>query len=350
MQYKISKLSDNYDLDIDKIEIKNSNNYIISFITYGGYMHEVFIPTFSDPSQHEDVLLGYGSTDEIIKADGYFNSIIGRVCNRIRNSKFILNNKEYNLFPNTPPDHLHGGKFGFNKKIWKIEDIKKQNEFIRCTVTYLSKDGEENYPGNLNCKAIYEFNNANEILIMFEAFSDQDTIINMTNHNYWNFHGHKKHYQNIIDHYVKIESNYICENDKNSIPTGNLLNVKETKFDLNEFFLIDDNFLEDGGIDNNYSLLNINHNNPIAKIYSNKTGMGVEYSTNQPGIQFYTGNMMNKNYFGKYDKNYGIQYGMCLEAQNFPDAINNNNFPSPILKKGDIYKSFTKIKLRNDFI
>ena len=350
MKYKISKCNNNHDLNINIIEIENSNNFKFKFYNYGGYIHEVHIPTLSDPTQHEDVLLGYGSFDDILESDGYFNSIIGRVCNRIENSKFVLNNKEYELFSNTPPDHLHGGKEGFNKKIWKLDDISKEKNKIRCTLSYLSSHLEENYPGNLYCKTIYELNNNNEILIIFEAYADKDTIVNLTNHNYWNFHGHKEYYQNISNHNVKIKSNFICENDKKSIPTGKILNVNGTKFDLKKFFLIEDSFLENGGIDNNYSLLDEDCEGPIAQIYSNKTGMGVEYSTNQLGIQFYTGNMMNKKYNGKYNKNYGKQYGMCLETQNFPNAINNSSFPSPILKKGEVYNSFTKIKLRNDFI
>ena len=350
MEYSHSKLQNDNELDIDVIEIKNSNNYKIKFYTYGGYIHEVLIPRIKNPSIQEDVLLGYGDFEDILKADGYFNSIIGRVCNRISNSRFILNDIEHNLYPNVPPDHLHGGKEGFNKKIWKLDGLKKDKNSVRCYLSYLSKNLEENYPGNLYCKTTYEFNESNEFIINFEASSDKDTIVNLTNHNYWNFHGHKDFYQNIVDHNVKIESNFICENNKNSIPTGKILNVNSTKFDLTKFYLIENGFLENGGIDNHYSLMKNNNNNPIAQIYSNKTGMGVEYSTNQPGIQFYTGNMMKKEYNGKYNKNYGIQYGMCLETQNFPDAINHPNFPSPILRKGEIYKSFTKMKLRNDFI
>ncbi len=350
MKYNISKLENNTDLDIDIIEIENSYNYKIKFYTYGGYFHEVHIPTLNNPNKHEDVLLGYGSLDEILKADGYFNSIIGRVCNRIEDSKFILNNTEFNLYSNTPPDHLHGGKEGFNKKIWKIEDIKKENNFVRCTMSYFSKHLEENYPGNLSCKVIYELNDNNEMIIIFKASADQDTIINLTNHNYWNFHGHNNFYQNITDHEVKIVSKFYCENDNNSIPTGRILAVEGSKFDLTKSTIIEDSFLNNGGIDNNYSLLDNNISNPVAQIFSNKTGMGVEYSTNQNGIQFYTGNMMNQKYNGKYNKEYGLQYGMCLETQNFPNAINIPNFPSSILKKGEIYNSFTKIKLRNDFI
>ena len=349
MDYKISKLSNKNNIDIDIITIENSNNYAIKFYTLGGYIHEVLIPRLNDESIREDVILGYEKFDDLMQADGYFNSIIGRVCNRIGNSKFTLNNKEFKLFSNTPPDHLHGGREGFNKKIWKLENIEKENEYIRCTLSYLSENLEENYPGNLECKTIYELNNNNEIIISYHATTDEDTIINMTNHNYWNFHGHHKNYQNISDHIVQIVSNSICETNEKSIPTGKILNIKNTKFDLNNPFFINEIFLNDGGIDHNYSLINKNQDRPLAVIYSNKTGMGAEYLTNQPGIQFYTGNMMSEKYNGKYNRNYGVQHGMCLETQNFPDAINHSNFPSPILKKGDIYKSFTKIRLRNDF-
>ena len=350
MKYNISKLPNNYNLDIDIIEIENSNNYKIKFYTLGGYMHEVLIPNFHNPHYREDVLLGYDKFEDLLQADGYFNSIIGRVCNRIGNSKFILNQKEYNLFSNTPPNHLHGGKEGFNKKIWKIEEIKNEKNFTRCTLNYYSKDLEENYPGNLDCKTVYELNDDNEILINFIASADKDTIVNLTNHNYWNFHGHDNYYQNITDHFVKINSNSICETDDQSIPTGSLIEVKNTKFDLNKFFKIDKAFLDSGGIDHNYSLIKSDTIYPSATIYSSKTGMGVEYFTDQPGIQFYTGNMMKDKYNGKHNKAYGIQFGMCLETQIFPDAINHSSFPSPILKKGEIYKRSTRIKLRNDFL
>ena len=171
----------------------------------------------------------------------------------------------------------------------------------------------------------------------------------MTNHNYWNFHGHKDNYKNITDHVVRISSNQICETDEGSIPTGKLFDVVNTKYDLNNSFEINNSFLEGGGIDHNYVLKDHSIDQSIASIYSNITGMGVEYSTDQPGIQFYTGNMMKDLYDGKHNRNYGLQYGMCLETQNFPDAINQPNFPSTLLKVGETYNSNTKIKLRNDF-
>ncbi len=350
MEYNLTKYKNDKNLEIDIVNITNTNNYSFSFYTYGGYMAEVHIPTFSDNSNTEDVLLGYGNSNDFFEAHGYFNSIIGRVCNRIGGSKFILNEREYNLYSNTPPDHLHGGKEGFNKKIWKIDEIYKTSDNIKVILTYKSKHLEENYPGNLDCKTVYELNNNNEIIISFHATTDQDTIINMTNHNYWNFHGHKQNYKNITEHVVKIKSDQICETDKGSIPTGKLINVIDTKFDLNKSFEINEKFLESGGIDHNYVLKDHSIDKPIAYIYSKTTGMGAEYSTDQPGIQFYTGNMMKKSYDGKHKRNYGMQYGMCLETQIFPDAINQPNFPSAILNKGETYNSNTRIKLRNDFI
>jgi len=335
--------------DIHSITIVNDNNFKITFYTYGGYIHEVHIPYHNQEEKTEDVLLGYGNIDGVLESHGYFNTIVGRVANRIGSSKFSIDNNEYQLYSNVAPNHLHGGKVGFNKKIWKIENIEEQTDSIKCIMKYLSQDMEENYPGNLDCTVTYELNNNNELLIDFGATSDKDTIVNMTNHNYWNFHGHGDSYQNNEDHVVCIDSKSICETDEQSIPTGKILNVEESKFDLQKDFLINKDFLSSGGIDHNYILEDQTMKESVAKIYSKKTGLGVEYFTNQNGIQFYTGNMMLDKYIGKYEKPYGFQYGMCLEPQHFPDAINHQNFPSPILRKNKNYLSKIKIKLRNDF-
>tara|TARA_Y100001970_G_scaffold162493_1_gene198641 strand:- start:10473 stop:11522 length:1050 start_codon:yes stop_codon:yes gene_type:complete len=349
MKVKRQKVDNSSQLNIESVEIHNDNNFSLKFYTYGGYIHEVNIPIIDQEDKTEDVLLGYGDINGVLESCGYFNTIVGRVANRIDSSRFSINKTEYQLYPNTPPDHLHGGKVGFNKKIWKIENILQTNNSIKCILKYLSQHLEENYPGNLDCTVIYELNNNNELSIDFEAISDQDTIVNMTNHNYWNFHGHGDNYQNNEDHIVHINSSLICEIDERSIPTGKILEVEGTKFDLQKGFLINKDFLNSGGIDHNYVLKNLSMNDVVARIYSKKTGLGVEYSTNQCGIQFYTGNMMLNSYLGKHYRSYGVQYGMCLEPQYYPDAINNINFPSPILRKNKNYLSKIKIKLRNDF-
>ncbi len=336
--------------NIYSIEFINKNNFSIIFFNLGGYIHRVSIPYINNSLNTEDVILGYKDLKGCKISSGYFNCIVGRVSNRISNASFILNKKKYTLYKNIPRHHLHGGKEGFNKKIWKIEEINKKNNSLECVMTYKSKNLEENYPGNLNCKAIYSFNNKNEFEIRFEATSDKDTIINLTNHNYWNFHGHKKYYQNILNHKININSDYICEINKDSIPTGKLLHIKNTKFDFNNSRNILKKLLNEGGIDHNYVLRKKNSNKPNATVFSNITGMGVEYYTNQKGMQIYTGNMMEEKYHGKYRKSYGKNFGICFEPQIFPDAINHPNFPSPILRKGSKYKSKIVMRLRNDFI
>ena len=349
MKVKVEKIDNPSELNIESVEVHNDNNFSFKFYTYGGYIHEVNIPINNQEDKTEDVLLGYGDIKGVLESHGYFNTIVGRVANRIGSAKFNIDNKEYQLYPNVTPNHLHGGKVGFNKKIWKIENIEEAPNYIKCVMKYLSQDMEENYPGNLNCTVTYELNNNNELLINFGATSNKDTIVNMTNHNYWNFHGYGDKYQNIEDHVVCINSKSICETDEQSIPTGKILDVEGSKFDLQRDFLINKDFLNSGGIDHNYIINDQSMKEAVATIYSKKTRLGVQYFTNQYGIQFYTGNMMLEKYLGKQNKSYGLQYGMCLEPQYYPDAINHLNFPSPILRKNKNYLSKIKIKLRNDF-
>ena len=169
--------------DVFSLTFINNNNYKINFYNFGGYIHQIHIPYQSNKERTEDVLLGYNDFDDCKISRGYFNSIIGRVGNRIGNAKFNLNNKEYNLFKNDPPNHLHGGEEGFNKKIWKILKIEENSNFLSCTMEYVSPHLEENYPGNLDCKAKFTLNNNNEFIISFCAKTDEDTIVNLTNHN-----------------------------------------------------------------------------------------------------------------------------------------------------------------------
>ena len=350
MEHTSEKITTINKEDVFSLTFINNNNYKINFFNFGGYIHQIHIPYQSNKERTEDVLLGYNDFDDCKISRGYFNSIIGRVGNRIGNAKFNLNNKEYNLFKNDPPNHLHGGEEGFNKKIWKILKIEENSNFLSCTMEYVSPHLEENYPGNLDCKAKFTLNNNNEFIISFCAKTDEDTIVNLTNHNYWNFHGHKNNYQNIVNHNVYIEADHICEIGKSYIPTGKIVSVIDTKFDLNNTFHISQNFLDEEGIDHNYVLKNANLVKADGIIFSTLTGMGVEYFTDQPGMQFYTGNMMDEHYEGKYYKTYGKNHGMCFEPQIFPDAINHLNFPSPMLNAGDTYRSTIKMKFRNNFI
>ena len=347
----ISKVNNN---EICLIKIINDNNYSISFINFGGYIHEILIPYKNNSEICEDVILGYSNPLDIMNDSTFFNVIAGRVCNRINDAQFILNNKKYHLKNNHGPHHLHGGDIGFNKRLWNIKKIDQNKEDITVTMSYFSPHLEENYPGNLKCETQYTFNNNNEFIISYFAVTDQDTIVNLTNHNYWNFHGHGDKYRNIENHQIEINSSLICELNKDLIPTGNINSVENTKYDFNpkKNFggkVINKDLLRGGGVDINYIVNNKKEAKQVSRAWSNLTKMGVEYSTNQYGLQFYTGNSMDEKYRGKYNREYGKNYGFCFEAQLFPDAINHKNFYSPILRVGEIYSSTTNMKLFNSF-
>lgn len=349
MQYYKKKINSINGDDIYSVTFINDNDYKITFYTYGGYIHNIIIPYKNNPNKFEDVILGYDDFNQCLEAPGYFNSIIGRVGNRISNSEFTLNNNTYKLFNNIGVNHLHGGKEGFNKKIWSINSLRKSDKDIVCELGYVSKNLEEGYPGNLVCKVTYTLNNKNEFIITNSAISDADTIVNITNHNYWNFHGHGDHYKNIIEHTVKIFSSKVFENNEQSIPTGKILSVENTQFDFIDEKIITQDFLVKGGVDNNYEINKDKKLKKVAFAYSNFTRMGVTYFSDQPGSQFYTGNNMVDTYQGKYNKKYGLHHGFCFEPQLPPNAINEEKFKSPILKANEKYDSTIIMLLGNNY-
>ena len=349
MNFTKEKINSINAVDVYAVTFINDNDFSITFYTYGGYIHNILIPYKNEPYKFEDVILGYNNFSDCLEAPGYFNSIIGRVGNRISNSEFELNNQKYKLSKNIDPNHLHGGIEGFNKKIWKINNVNETQNELRCELKYFSENFEEGYPGNLDCTATYTLNNENEFIIKYTALSDEDTLVNITNHNYWNFHGHGNYYKNITDHNVTIFSDFVCENNENAIPTGKLLKVKNTHFDLSQEKNITQEFLDSGGVDNNYDVGSDFKIKKIAQVYSNITRMGVTYFSDQPGVQLYTGNMMADKYEGKDNRKYGFQYGLCVEPQFFPDAINQDNFLSPIVRANEKYISTIVMKLDNNF-
>ncbi|MAV82050.1 MAG: galactose mutarotase [Pelagibacteraceae bacterium] len=349
MHINKKKLTSINNKNIINISLTNDNNFGLSFFNFGGYIDRIEIPYKNEPNKKEDVVLGYKNFDDYVNENSYFNCIIGRVSNRISNSSFFLNNEKHELFNNNNSNHIHGGREGFNKKVWDIVNIEKSSNEIICKLAYLSPDKEEGYPGNLNCEVDYILNNNNEIIIKFWAKTDLDTIVNLTNHNYWNFHGHGIHYNNIIGHKVQILSDQFLEIDDESIPTGNIIKTTNTKTDFKKFKTLQQNMLTEGGFDLCYIVEDNNMNKKVASVYSEITKMGVEIFTDQPSLQFYTGGNMNKIYNGKFNRNYGINYGICIEPQQYVNAINQEKFKNPILIKGKEYKSNITMKLKNDF-
>jgi len=334
---------------IYSIELINDNNFRLKFLNFGCYITNIIIP-YNNKAKDEDVVLGYENFKDFLKDKDYLNCVIGRVAGRISDSKFKLNNIVYKLFKNEKINHLHGGKEGFNKKFWEIKSLKKNKNLAQCVFHYNSPHLEEQYPGNINCNIKYKLDNRNRITIEFNAKSDRDTILNLTNHNYWNFNGHKNFYSNISNHKVSIYADKFLKKNKNLIPRKKISNLKGTKFDYRLSKEIGKNILKKGGVDNYF----INKKSQkklkkISEVFSPKTKMGMVLFSNQPGIQFYTGNNMKYNYKGKNNRKYGKNFGLCFEPQKYPNAINTKSFPSIVLKKDKRYKSHIVFCLKNNF-
>ena len=350
MQIEKKKITEIEKKEVFNIVFTNNNNFTVGFYNFGGYIDKILVPLFGKNNLREDILLGYNNFKDFLSDKSYLNCIIGRVCGRIKNSKFVLKNNQYNLYANDGKNHLHGGNIGFNKKIWTIENLNQTSNYLSCDLVYRSVHLDEGYPGNLECKVNYSLNNNNEFKIEFKAESDQDTIINLTNHNYWNFHGHGKLYNNILHHKVKINSRKYFQNDKELIHTHQVLNTNNTKYNFFNFKYIDSIVLNNNGIDILYIVEDYNEKViEIASCYSDISGIGMKLFSNQPAMQYYTGNMMNFSYNGKMDRRYGYQYGMCFEPQLFPFSFNKFDNKSPTLFKGQKYHSIITMKLLNNF-
>lgn len=318
--------------ELTLITLEN-NSLSVTLSNYGAMITSIIVKP-----QNIDILLGCNTIDEYINQDKYFGATIGRYANRIENGTFKLNNKVYNISPNESPNHLHGGAKGFDKKVWNYEIIDDSVIF-----NYFSENMEEGYPGNLHTKVKYTLSDSNELLVKFYAETDEDTIVNLTNHSYFNLNGEDNN--SVKNHIVKINSDFITEIDEKNIPTGKLTNVVGTNFDFKEERSIEDalNLSEtiiSKDYDHNYVLLENKEVN--ASIYSPLTNIKLELSTSYPCMQFYTGSFLN-NFKGK-TRNYNNFSSICLEPQFAPNSINIPEFKQPVLRKEENYYEFIKYK------
>ncbi len=311
------------------------DNTKVKIINFGGTITE-----FSYDGV--DVVLGYDTVEEYLNSKTYFGGTIGRVANRIAYGKFSLNGIEYRLALNDGNNSLHGGNCGFNKKVfdYAIDDD-------RLILSYLSKDGEENYPGNLFLKVTF-YLNENGLNIEYNAKSDADTVCNLTNHSYFNLNGHGN--GDILNHKLLIASDYILPINDNYVPMGATMSVANTPFDFNGFRFIGERISEKneqlkigGGYDHAFAL-NGDGFRKIAKLIGDKTDIKLDVYTDQKSVQFYSGNFLD-NEKGKGGKVYKYRSAVCLETQGYPNAINCRNYPSMVLKKGNSYVSKTIYKL-----
>ncbi|MBP3634734.1 MAG: galactose mutarotase [Oscillospiraceae bacterium] len=281
-----------------------------------------------------DVVLGYDTIEEYVANDGYLGATIGRVGNRIAGSCFELNGKNYHLYANDGKNHLHGGKEGFDAKIWNVEETENG---IVCS--YLSVDGEENYPGNLQVKVTVTLE-GKAIQLKYWATTDADTILNLTNHTYFNLDGKG----DILSHTIRLGADRYCAGDEGCLPTGELAPVQGTAMDFLTPHMIGERIDADedcvklsGGYDSNFII----SSSPAAVVKGAQSGITMTVTTTEPGVQFYSGNFM-KFRKGKNGAIYHRRYGFCLETQHFPDSIHHPEWPTCILKAGETYESTTK--------
>ncbi len=321
--------------------LENNNGLKVDFMALGGRINSVLIP--SDTGVY-DMVVGYDSAEKAEKGDEYFGAICGRVANRIAKGKFELEGKNYQLAQNNGPNALHGGPNGFHKKIWNVEKLGNEDLCGSYKLTAVSKDGEENYPGELKVEMIYSLNDANEFEIDIKATTDKTTIVNLTAHPYFNLNG-VGNGANILDHRITVNAKEFTPLDKTSIPTGEIKKVEGTAMDLRNNVRLGDvlsssyeQIKQFGGIDHNWIIDKEPGEMGFAlKLHSPETNMSVELYTTQPGVQLYAGMHFDGTEKVSRDNILNAFDGLAIEAQNFPDAINHSNFPSPILRPGEVY-------------
>jgi aldose 1-epimerase len=296
------------------------------------------------PDRHgklDDITLGFESLDKYIEQRVYFGATVGRYANRIGNARFVLDGVEYKLAANNGPHHLHGGLKGFDKVVWKPAEVTAAEDRAWTKLTYLSKDGEEGYPGNLRCTVTYALTNDNELHIRYEAETDKKTVLNLTNHTYWNLAGQGA--GDILRHELMLDATRFTIVDKGLIPVGITASVVDTPLDFLAPRTIGSRIrqLRDG-YDHNFVLSGRPDTLKFcAKVYEPASGRIMEITTTEPGVQLYTGNYLDGSAIGKGAKAYTKRAGFCLETQHYPDSPNKPSFPSTILEPSQKFTSLT---------
>ena len=316
----------------------------VRIMTYGGTIVSLKVP--DRDGKLGDVVLGYNSLDGYLKSSPYFGCITGRYANRIARGKFSLNGRDYTLAKNNDENHLHGGVKGFDKVVWEAKEVKVKNG-VGIELHYLSKDGEEGYPGNLAVTVVYTLTD-DGVRIDYAATTDKPTVVNLTNHSYFNLAG----VGSILEHEMMINADRFTPVDATLIPTGELRSVKGTPFDFTKPTAIgarinqnDDQLTRGRGYDHNFVISGGDGKLKLAaRVYEPTTGRVLETYTTEPGVQLYTGNFLDGSITGKGGQVYQQRYGFCLETQHFPDSPNQPKFPSTVLKPGQKYTSTTIYK------
>lgn len=321
--------------DIYLFQLTNSKGTKVRITNYGGIIAS-FDLMVQDGS-FNNIVLGFEKVEDYLSEkylsnNPFFGAAVGRYGNRIKDGKFKIDDKEYFLHKNIGADHLHGGFSGFDKKPWKVDSY--DNNFL--ILKYISRDGEEGYPGNLATSLRFDLNDENELSYEYMAITDQPTAVNLTHHSYFNLDKNKR---NIGDHILRINASSVLEQDENLTVTGNILGVEHTQYDFREFKTINKDWDPSIGYDQSFVIDKTEPGSPVAEVYSNESGLKLQLYTTEPIVHLYTGKSIPElNEYGPFS-------GFCLETQIHPNAINIPHFPNTILRPGEIYHHKTIYKI-----
>jgi aldose 1-epimerase len=329
---------------IDLLTLRNASGAEVRTMTYGGIILSVKVPDRAH--QFDDVVLGHDAAAGYFNNAPYFGAIIGRYGNRIARGRFTLDGKSYSLATNNGPNHLHGGLKGWDQAVWNAAPFEDPRG-VGIVFTHESPDEDEGYPGTVRATVTYTLTDANELKIDYVARTDKPTIINLTQHSYFNLAGSKA--SDILGHQLMIAADRYTPVDAGLIPTGELAPVQGTPFDFRQATPIgarinqNDAQLERGkGYDHNFVLTRQGDGLVLAaRVLEPVTGRTLEVWTTEPGLQFYSGNFLDGTIAGKGGVKYGLRAGFCLETQHYPDSPNHANFPSTVLRPGQEYRSTT---------
>jgi aldose 1-epimerase len=335
--------------NVDLYTLTNNLGMQAKIMNYGGIVVSLKVPDRN--GKMDDVVLGFNDLDSYLKGHPYFGAIVGRYGNRIAKGRFTLNGVEYKLAVNNGENHLHGGIKGFDKVVWTAKEMRtKMGPAL--SLTYISKDGEEGYPGTLTATVVYTLTNNNELKLDYTVTTDKDTVSNLTHHSYFNLAGEGN--GDILSHILTLNGSRFTPTDAGSIPTGELKAVAGTPFDFLKPTVIgkrindQDQQLQYGsGYDHNFVVNGkFGSLRSAATVYEPTSGRVLEVWTTEPGVQFYTGNFLDGTLTGKSGKVYQKRFGFCLETQHYPDSPNHPAFPTTTLKKGATYRSTTVYRFK----
>ncbi|KOS07420.1 aldose epimerase [Flavobacterium akiainvivens] len=322
---------------VNSYTLTNGNGMEVSFINYGATITSIKVPSVNGPV---DVALGFDTLEDYIHSFGlpsgpYFGSVIGRYAGRIDGAEFMLNGVEYKLAANNNGNTLHGGKMGFGRAYWKMNQLQG-GENPSITFAYTSPDGEENFPGELTVEVTYRVTEDNRLEISYKAYTTADTVLNLTQHTYFNLAGHT---QSIAGQQLYVNAESVLELRQDGVPTGEFTSLNDSEIDYRQPkaapLSIDNSFVVN------------NDGAPAAKLYSPETGIEMTVFTDQPSVHIYVGGNCFGQLKGKDGAAYHTTSGMAFEAQNYPDAPNKRNFPSSVLKRGEVYRHNTAYVFEN---